>query len=95
MCIDEGTANLDNDTENAIQLTLKDSFRSSTLIIIAHRLKGLEKCDRIIVLDKGKIIETGTPKQLKANKKSVFNQMLKEQNQNAKSNKKRNNLIEL
>lgn len=78
--VDEGTANLDSDSEASIQLVLKNAFRSSTVIIIAHRLNGLQNTDRIIVMNEGKIIETGTPTELAHDEVSYFRQMLNEQN---------------
>ncbi|XP_055387213.1 ATP-binding cassette sub-family C member 10 [Condylostylus longicornis] len=79
VCIDEGTSNLDTDSEAAIQIALKYSFRSSTVFLIAHRLKGLQNVDRIIVMDSGKIAEEGKPAELASNPNSLFSKMLQEQ----------------
>ena len=56
MCIDEGTANLDNESDFAIQLVLRNAFKSSTVLIISHR-KLQQQTDRIIVMDHGQIVE--------------------------------------
>ena len=78
--IDEGTANLDNDSELAIQVVLKNAFRTSTVLIIAHRLNGLQNTDKIIVVDNGEIVETGTPKELSTDPTTYLFRMLQEQN---------------
>jgi ABC-type uncharacterized transport system ATPase subunit len=48
--IDEGTSNLDNETELAINFAIKNAFKTSTVLIIAHRLNGLQNTDRICIL---------------------------------------------
>lgn len=58
--LDEATSNLDTITENAIHHTIDNITKNMTTLIIAHRLSTIVKCDRIIVMDKGKIIESGT-----------------------------------
>ncbi|KAJ6648254.1 ATP-binding cassette sub-family C member 10 [Pseudolycoriella hygida] len=75
VCIDEGTANLDNDSETAIQLVLRSAFRSSTVLLISHRLT-LQQTDRIIVMDHGQIIEQGHSTDLANDSNSLFHGML-------------------
>ncbi|KAM7354188.1 ATP-binding cassette sub-family C member 10 [Cochliomyia hominivorax] len=82
ICIDEGTSNLDNDSEFAMHQALRSSFKSSTVIFIAHRLNGLHNMDRIIVLDQGEIKEQGTPQELALNTNSIFYSMLQAQHIN-------------
>jgi len=60
LILDEATASVDNETEAAIQRSLKKITNSCTTIVIAHRLSTVIDADEIIVLDKGKIIEKGT-----------------------------------
>lgn len=79
VCIDEGTSNLDTDSEAAIQIVLRNAFKSSTVLFIAHRLKGLQNMDSIIVMDNGEIIEEGSPRELGSNTESIFYSMLQEQ----------------
>lgn len=58
--MDEATSNLDSITEAAIEAMLNSLSREMTSIIIAHRLSTIRQCDRIVVLEKGKIVEQGT-----------------------------------
>lgn len=62
--MDEATSNLDSITESAIQKTLEECTENVTTIIIAHRLSTIKKCDRIFVMDKGRIIEQGSHTEL-------------------------------
>ncbi len=64
--LDEATASIDPFTEAQIQETLDMLFRGRTSIIIAHRLSTVKAADRIIVLDRGRIIEEGSHEQLMA-----------------------------
>jgi ABC-type multidrug transport system fused ATPase/permease subunit len=57
--MDEATSHLDSKTESIIQSKIKERLRNKTMIIIAHRLSTLRDVDRIIVMDKGNIIEEG------------------------------------
>ena len=62
--MDESTSNLDFATENIIFDMIYNKFRKKTMLIIAHRLATVKNCDKIIVMDKGKIVEQGTHKKL-------------------------------
>jgi ATP-binding cassette subfamily B protein len=64
--LDEATASIDSITEKLIQDALERIFIRKTVIIIAHRLSTVEKADRILVLDRGRIIEQGTHAELMA-----------------------------
>jgi ATP-binding cassette subfamily B protein len=64
LILDEATAALDSETEDAIQQSFKKLSHNRTTIVIAHRLSTLKNMDRIIVLDHGKIIESGSHNQL-------------------------------
>ncbi|CAL4324930.1 SmdB family multidrug efflux ABC transporter permease/ATP-binding protein [Buchnera aphidicola] len=64
LILDEATANIDSETEQKIQKTLLSIQKYSTLIVIAHRMSTIVKADRIIVLEKGRMIESGTHDQL-------------------------------
>ena len=60
LILDEATAALDSESEQYIQKSLKSLMRGKTVIAIAHRLSTLKEMDRLIVMDKGKIVEEGT-----------------------------------
>lgn len=66
LILDEATSQLDSVTENLIQESLAKLMQNKTTIVIAHRLSTLLRMSRILVFDKGKIIEDGTHKELLA-----------------------------
>ncbi len=70
---DEATSALDNITEKILQNTLNTTFKNKTCIFIAHRLTTLKNMDRIIVIEKGKIVEIGSHTELLQNKKYYYN----------------------
>ncbi|XP_074152159.1 ATP-binding cassette sub-family C member 2 [Sminthopsis crassicaudata] len=64
LIMDEATAAVDLETDNLIHTTIREEFSNCTVITIAHRLHTIMDCDRIIVLDSGKIIEYDSPDRL-------------------------------
>ncbi len=64
LILDEATSSIDSFTEELIQTATEKIIENKTSIIIAHRLTTIKKADRIIVLDKGEIVEIGTHSQL-------------------------------
>jgi ATP-binding cassette subfamily B multidrug efflux pump len=64
LILDEATSALDSDAEAAIQDSLEVLMRGKTVIAIAHRLSTIARMDRLVVMDKGEIVETGTHAEL-------------------------------
>jgi len=75
---DEATSALDANNESVIMKNLDDFFMNKTVVIVAHRLSTVKNADQIIVLDKGKIIETGNHEIL-TNKRGAYYHLVKNQ----------------
>lgn len=78
LLLDEATSHLDGQSEKQIQQALSEVMHNFTTIVIAHRLSTIQKMDRIVVLEKGKIQEVGSFKEL-LELKGSFAKMWKEQ----------------
>ena len=72
LILDEATSALDSISERLIQNSLRELMKNKTVIAIAHRLSTLREMDRIVVLDKGKIVETGSHLSLLAKKGQYY-----------------------
>ena len=75
LILDEATSSLDSESEKSIQESIELLKGKITVIVIAHRLSTIKNVDMIYLLQKGKIIEKGTYKELKNNIKSRFSQL--------------------
>lgn len=72
LILDEATSALDNESEAKIQEVIENLRGRVTVLVIAHRLSTVTNCDRLLVLEKGEIIEQGIPKELLKNENSYF-----------------------
>ena len=73
LIMDEATSNLDSITEKAISDTMEEFMKDKTSIIIAHRLSTIKNCNKIYVLEKGKVVEEGNHQELISSKGYYFN----------------------
>lgn len=74
LILDEATSALDSESERHVQAALETLMQGRTSLVIAHRLSTIEKADRIVVLQKGGVVETGTHQELLA-KGCVYTQL--------------------
>ncbi|AST91965.1 ABC transporter ATP-binding protein [Sutcliffiella cohnii] len=84
LVLDEATANIDTETEDAIQVALEKMRKGRTTIAIAHRLSTIQDADQILVLHQGEIVERGTHQQL-LSKEGLYYKMYLLQNGNAEN----------
>jgi ATP-binding cassette, subfamily B, bacterial MsbA len=64
LILDEATSALDTESERIVQLALTNLMKNRTTVVIAHRLSTIQNADRIVVLDRGTIVETGSHEEL-------------------------------
>lgn len=62
--LDETTSSVDKHTDAVMRKVIEEEFQEHTVISVAHRLSSLSWCDRVVVLDKGKVVELGRPEDL-------------------------------
>lgn len=79
LILDEATSNLDAVTEKAIQDTLDSYSDGMTTIIIAHRLSTIRSCDAIFVMEKGRILESGSHDELMSKERSFYRNLYRAQ----------------
>lgn len=75
LILDEATSSLDSKSENAIQKALDVLMKDKLVIIIAHRFSTIQSADKILVIDKGKLVDAGSPEVL-ARKKGIYSELL-------------------
>ncbi|CAI0545433.1 unnamed protein product [Linum tenue] len=76
LVLDEATAAVDVRTDALIQKTIREEFRTCTMLIIAHRLNTIIDCDRILLLDSGRVLEYDSPESLLSREGSAFSKMV-------------------
>ncbi|XP_024962637.1 ABC transporter C family member 2-like [Cynara cardunculus var. scolymus] len=76
LVLDEATAAVDVRTDALIQKTIREEFKSCTMIIIAHRLNTIIDCDRILLLDAGQVVEYDAPVKLLEDEQTAFSKMV-------------------
>ncbi|KAF3338928.1 ABC transporter C family member 2-like protein [Carex littledalei] len=76
LVLDEATAAVDVRTDALIQKTIREEFKSCTMLTIAHRLNTVIDCDRLLLLSAGKVLEFDTPENLLSTQESAFSKMV-------------------
>jgi ABC-type multidrug transport system fused ATPase/permease subunit len=76
LLLDEATAAVDNEADALIQTMVRRNFKNRTVLTIAHRLNTIMDYDRVMVLDKGKLVEFDSPKNLLDDPKTIFSSMV-------------------
>lgn len=64
LVLDEVTSSLDAETEDMVKTVVENEFKEVTVIAVSHRLEFIKAFDRVVVLDKGRIVEVGEPGEL-------------------------------
>lgn len=78
LLLDEMNSKLDNDTDHVMQEVLRQEFVGYTTIMVAHRLSiVMNMCDRVLVMEKGSLVEEGNPRTLAARENSRFRELWK------------------
>ncbi|MCR4314198.1 MAG: ABC transporter ATP-binding protein/permease [Candidatus Uhrbacteria bacterium] len=75
LVLDEATSSLDSESEALIQDALAELMREKTTIVIAHRLSTIMKMDRILVIDDGQVVDSGTHAQLLRKKDNIYKKL--------------------
>ncbi|GMS92240.1 hypothetical protein PENTCL1PPCAC_14415, partial [Pristionchus entomophagus] len=72
LILDEATSALDNQSEQIVQEAMQKCAGNRTVVVIAHRLTTIEKADRIAVIDRGRVVQLGTHKELMEDMQGLY-----------------------
>jgi len=72
ICLDEASSNIDPNTNALLHQQIFKFAEDKTLLVITHRLENIDQFDRVVVMEKGKIVECGPIQQLRENKGGFF-----------------------
>ena len=75
LLLDEATASLDVENETQVQQALSRLIADKTVLVIAHRMRTVENADKVVVLKEGRVVEQGTPAELRAREDGLFARM--------------------
>lgn len=78
LILDEATSSLDSKSERLVQEALEKLYKNHLVIVIAHRFSTIQSVDRILVLDQGKIVDSGSPQEL-ARRPGIYSELLRYQ----------------
>ncbi len=80
LILDEATSSLDSESEHLVQLALDDLMKNRTSVVIAHRLSTIRQADKIVVIENGAIVESGTHAELLLQNNGLYNKLQRMQN---------------
>nr|WP_302887210.1 ABC transporter ATP-binding protein [uncultured Slackia sp.] len=81
--LDEATASLDVENETQVQAALSELLQGKTVLVIAHRMRTVDNADKIVVLEGGRVVEQGSPAELREKPEGRYSRMLELQRESA------------
>ena len=81
--LDEATASLDVENETQVQAALSELLQDKTVLVIAHRMRTVDNADKIVVLEDGRVVEQGSPTELREKPEGRYRRMLELQRESA------------